>query len=72
VLIVANVSLPNERLIRGRLDSLAFLVRAIGDDDPTLLLIGAAVDHICLEAEVEFRKLASIKSMSHADSPLGH
>jgi len=47
-------------------------VRAIGDDDPTLLLIGAAADHICLEAEVEFRKLASIKSMSHAASPLGH
>lgn len=43
VLIAVNVSLPDERLLRGRLDALAFLVRAIGQDDPTLLLIGEAV-----------------------------
>jgi len=42
VLIAVNVSLPGERLLRGRLDALAFLVRAIGRDDPTLLLIGEA------------------------------
>lgn len=43
VLIAVNVSLPHERLIRGRLDALAFLVRTVSDDDPTLLLIGEAV-----------------------------
>jgi uroporphyrin-III C-methyltransferase len=43
VMIAVNVSLPNERLIHGRLSSLAFLVQAISDDDPTLLIIGEAV-----------------------------
>lgn len=43
VLIVVNASLPQERCIRGRLSALAFLVRTISDDDPTLLLIGEAV-----------------------------
>ena len=42
VLIAVNVSLPNERLIRGKLSALPFLTRAISDDDPTLLLIGEA------------------------------
>jgi len=65
VLIVANVSLPNERLIRGRLDSLAFLVRAIGDDDPTLLLIGAAVDHV-RDAAADLRGAEAISRRSGA------
>jgi uroporphyrin-III C-methyltransferase len=43
VLVAVNVSLPDERLLRGRLDALPFLVRTIGRDDPTLLLIGEAV-----------------------------
>ena len=43
VMVAVNVSLPGERLIRGRLSALAFLVEAIGDDDPTVLLIGEAV-----------------------------
>jgi len=43
VVVAINVSLPTERLIRGRLSALAFLVRAISDDDPTLMLIGEAV-----------------------------
>ncbi|MEH3046305.1 uroporphyrinogen-III C-methyltransferase [Sphingomonas adhaesiva] len=43
VLVVVNASLPNERLIRGRLSALAFLVETVGDRDPTLLLIGEAV-----------------------------
>ncbi len=43
VVIAVNVSLPQERMIRGRLASLAFLVRTISDDDPTLLVIGEAV-----------------------------
>src|SRR5690606_1053528 len=42
VMAAVNVSQPNERLLRGRLDALAFLVRTIGRDDPTLLLIGEA------------------------------
>jgi len=42
VLVAVNVSLPGERLIHGRLDALAFLVRAVGDEAPTLMLIGAA------------------------------
>jgi uroporphyrin-III C-methyltransferase len=44
VLVAVNVSLPNERMIRGRLSALPFLVRAVSDDDPTLLLVGQAVD----------------------------
>lgn len=43
VMIAVNVSLPTERLIRGRLSALPFLTAAISDDDPTLLLIGEAV-----------------------------
>lgn len=43
VLVAVNVSLPNERLVRGRLDALAFLTETIGDRDPALILIGAAV-----------------------------
>ena len=43
VMIAVNVSLPQERLIHGRLDALGFLVEAISDDDPALLLIGEAV-----------------------------
>jgi len=42
-MVAVNVSRPDERLLRGRLDALAFLVRTIGQDDPTLLLIGEAV-----------------------------
>lgn len=43
VMVAVNVSRQDERLLRGRLDSLAFLVRTIGQDDPTLLLVGEAV-----------------------------
>jgi uroporphyrin-III C-methyltransferase len=53
VMVAVNVSLPTERLIRGHLSSLAFLVRTISDDDPTLLLIGEAVaQHACKNAEL--------------------
>jgi uroporphyrin-III C-methyltransferase len=44
VMVAVDVSLPGERLIHGRLDALAFLVRTISDDAPTLLLIGTATD----------------------------
>lgn len=43
VMVAVNVSLPTERLIRGKLSALAFLVQTISDDDPTLLLIGETV-----------------------------
>lgn len=43
VMIATNVSLPNENVVRGRLDALSFLVRAISEDAPTLILIGEAV-----------------------------
>jgi uroporphyrin-III C-methyltransferase len=43
VLIGVNISLPSERMVRGRLDALDFLVRTISDADPTVLLIGDAV-----------------------------
>lgn len=43
VMIGVDVSLPTERLVRGRLDALGFLVKAIGKDDPTILLIGSSI-----------------------------
>lgn len=43
VMVAVNVSLPDERIIRGRLCALAFLVQTISDEDPALLLIGDAV-----------------------------
>ena len=43
VMIAVNVSLPSERILRGRLSALAFLVDAVSDNDPSLLLIGKAV-----------------------------
>ena len=43
VLVAVNASLPSERIIRGELGALPFLVRSIGAKDPTLLLIGAMV-----------------------------
>ena len=43
VMIAINLSLASERLIRGRLDALAFLVETIGDRDPAALLISEAV-----------------------------
>ena len=43
VMIATNVSLPNENVVRGRLDALSFLVRAVSEDAPTLILVGEAV-----------------------------
>jgi len=43
VLVVVNASLPDERIIRGRLSSLAFLVEAISASDPAVLIVGEAV-----------------------------
>lgn len=42
VLIATNVSRPDERLVRGELGALNFLVQTISDDAPTLILIGEA------------------------------
>jgi uroporphyrin-III C-methyltransferase len=43
VMIATNASLPNENVVRGRLDALGFLVRAISEDAPTRILVGEAV-----------------------------
>ena len=51
VLIAVNVSLPDERIIHGRLETLAFLTATVSDDDPTLVLIGEAVRPIDIPAE---------------------
>jgi uroporphyrin-III C-methyltransferase len=51
VMVAVNVSLPDERLIRGKLSALSFLVATISDDDPTLLLIGEAVGARNLQAD---------------------
>ena len=45
VLIACNVSLPDEKLFRTRLDLLPLATSAIASDLPTLLLIGDAVGH---------------------------
>lgn len=52
VMVAVNVSLPNERLIRGKLSALAFLVATISDEDPTLLMIGEAVAGTYVPVEV--------------------
>lgn len=51
VMVAVNVSRADERLIRGKLSALSFLVAAISDDDPTLLLIGEAVANVGAPAE---------------------
>lgn len=51
VMVAVNVSLPTERLIRGKLSALAFLVATISDEDPTLLLIGEAVAGTAMPVE---------------------
>lgn len=50
VLVAVDVSLPGERIIRGTLGTLSFLVRTVASNDPTLLLIGEAVsaEHLSL------------------------
>ncbi|MEO7691520.1 MAG: uroporphyrinogen-III C-methyltransferase [Sphingomonas sp.] len=58
VMVAVNVSLPNERLIRGKLSALAFLVRTIGERDPALLLIGEAVAAIGVDAAQVAEKVA--------------
>lgn len=60
VMVAVDVSLPTERIIRGRLDALAFLVQAIGHDDPTLLLVGEAVAGRTLTPERGLKHLTSI------------
>ena len=52
VMVAVNVSLPSERLIRGKLKALAFLVQTISDEDPTLLMIGEAVAGTAMPAEI--------------------
>jgi uroporphyrin-III C-methyltransferase len=66
-LVVENASLPNQRLIRARLDLLALATSAAVTDGPAILIIGTAVknastkkaDHICQPDELE-RQLLNI------------
>lgn len=61
VLIGVNVSLSSERMMRGKLSALDFLVQTISDSDPTLLLIGDALGNAevaCTDSDVA-RKSAS-------------
>jgi len=46
VMVAVDVSLPSERILRGRLSALAFLVETISDSDPAVLLIGEAVSAV--------------------------
>ncbi|MET0373059.1 MAG: uroporphyrinogen-III C-methyltransferase [Rhizorhabdus sp.] len=62
VMIAVNVSLPAERLIRGKLSALPFLTAAISDDDPTLLLIGDATRATAVQAT---------GTISRQDAPAG-
>ncbi|MBT2186153.1 uroporphyrinogen-III C-methyltransferase [Sphingobium nicotianae] len=62
VMVAVNVSLPTERVLRGRLDALSFLVRTIGQDDPTVLLIGEAVGARGSVTEDRMIALAAIPS----------
>ncbi len=43
VLVASDISLPAERLLHSRLDLLPLAARAITEDQPTLILVGAAV-----------------------------
>jgi uroporphyrin-III C-methyltransferase len=66
VIVAVNVSLPNERLIRATLASLPFLVMTIGDDDPTLLLIGEAVrDHLYPETKSRTAETTNIEWLTY-------
>jgi uroporphyrin-III C-methyltransferase len=65
VMIAVDVSLPTERLVRGRLDALSFLVKAIGKDDPTILLIGSACGSNMLPAQPP-RAGAEVNDGTHA------
>jgi uroporphyrin-III C-methyltransferase len=67
VMVAVNVSLPTERLLRGRLDTLNFLVKAISNDDPTLLLVGDA----CASRDGASRNAASAPIRDFARKPDG-
>ena len=60
VLVVVNASLPDERIIRGRLSSLAFLVEAVSASDPAILIVGEAVGAAPIAAPVRSREAARL------------
>lgn len=60
VMIAVNVSLPEERVIRGCLSALSFLVQAISDDAPTLLLIGDAVGETRAQVQINAARTRSV------------
>ena len=67
VMIAVDVSLPSERLIHGTLAALPFLVRTIADNDPTLLLIGEAVQpsSAALSGPDHFKETAAAYRYAH-------
>jgi len=65
VMVAVNVSLPSERIVRGKLSALAFLVETISDSDPSLLLIGEAVATARDERKAYSSLLSTV--VAHAD-----
>ncbi|WP_028965019.1 uroporphyrinogen-III C-methyltransferase [Sphingomonas phyllosphaerae] len=61
ILIVVDASLPSERLVRGRLSALAFLVDAISTNDPAVLIVGEAVAS-------EARRIDALSRAQQADA----
>jgi uroporphyrin-III C-methyltransferase len=57
VMVAVNVSLPGERLIRGMLAALPFLVKAVSGEEPTLLLIGEAIGGATLSDQSPAKKV---------------
>jgi uroporphyrin-III C-methyltransferase len=68
VLVVVNASRPDERIIHGRLDSLAFLVEAISADDPAMLIVGAVAAVTGREVAASIRCPDPLRQLS--DLPL--
>ncbi len=63
VLVAVNVSLPDERILRGPLSALAFLVETISGDDPSLLLIGETVGAFAMASAVADTRQTSVPNM---------
>lgn len=61
VLVAVDVSLPNERLVRGRLSALPFLVEAVSNDSPTLLLIGEATKSLLDNRVVQWKRFGELE-----------
>ncbi|SEJ19939.1 uroporphyrin-III C-methyltransferase [Sphingomonas sp. OV641] len=67
VLVVVNASLPTERVLRGRLSALSFLVETVSDTDPTLLIVGEAVGQQHGLAQAEATPAAATRAQPMAE-----